>query len=691
MPDGRPPDSTGTICRTRTPINRGHGMRLAVLCKGLNPCSLSGRHVITLLWFLGVGVTAFSAVAGEGKTGGWRLALESSPYLRMHAGNPVDWFPWGEAAFEKARRENKPLFISIGYFTCHWCHVMARESFDNPGIAALLNEHFVAVKIDREQRPDVDAAYMDYVIATSGRGGWPLSVWATPQGYPFTGGTYFPPDAGTGSPGMKQILLKISELWDKDPDTAMQTGRRAVALLRKQGKSAVPLSQLSMATLVGARRQIAAAYDELQGGFGPAPKFPQPARLLFLLQDPPQASADMALYTLDRMAAGGIHDQLGGGFHRYSTDFEWRVPHFEKMLYDQALLARAYLFAWRRSGSERYAAVTREILDFTLEEMRAAGGGFYSALGADSPVTTQPAGPLGEGAYYTWDWEQLNDALGAGVLRDWALARYGLTEQGNALNDPAGELAGRNVLYQAADTPALARRFGVDLLTAGQRTAEVDRRLLQSRQQRPAVPVDDKVVAVWNGYMITTLALAGRILDEPRYVEAAASSADFALEILYDDKSGTLYRDWRKGERGVPGFGDDYAAMAEGLLALYKVTADRRWLRQARRLVDTLLALYWDDTSGGFYAARANTGLWLRGKEASDGATLSVNGVAVQILVELGSLTGTTEYLEKARQTAAWAGAQLEHAPGAMPYLLIRWTELLPPAEPGTQDGGPAG
>jgi uncharacterized protein YyaL (SSP411 family) len=643
----------------------------------LKSCSRPTGEVIALLWLLGVAASTLPAATAEEKSVGWRLAAESSPYLRMHAGNPVEWFPWGEAAFEKARREDKPLFISIGYFTCHWCHVMARESFENPAIATLLNEHFVAVKIDREQRPDLDAAYMSYVMATSGRGGWPLTVWATPEGHPFTGGTYFPPEAARGSPGLRQLLDKIGALWDEDPEAVRHTGRRAVALLRKQHSPVAPLSQLSAATLVEARRQIAAVYDELQGGFGPAPKFPEPARLLFLLQDPPQASADMALHTLDRMAAGGIHDRLGGGFHRYSTDFDWRVPHFEKMLYDQALLARAYLYAWRRSGAEHQATVAREILDFVLEEMRAPEGGFYSALGADSPVAGQAAGPPEEGGYYTWDWRQLNDALGSGMLLDWAAARYGLTEHGNAASDPSGELAGRNVLYQAADTPALARRFGVDLITARQRNAEVDRRLRESRRQRPAVPVDDKVVTVWNGYMITTLALAGRILDEPRYCEAAARTAGFVLEALYDEEPGILYRDWRQGVRGVPGFAEDYAALAEGLLTLYKVTAERRWLRAARRLADTLLLQYWDETNGGFYATRADSGLWLRGKQASDGASLSVNGIAVQVLVGLGTLTWNRQYHEKARQTAAWAGAQLQDAPGAMPYLLIRWTELL--------------
>jgi uncharacterized protein YyaL (SSP411 family) len=651
-------------------------------------CSMPVSLQRYLRYWLAAGVLACicsitpAAAADAEKTGGWRLALESSPYLRLHADNPVEWFPWGEAAFEKARRENKPLFISIGYFTCHWCHVMARESFSNPGIAALLNADFVAVKIDREQRPDVDAAYMNYVVATSGHGGWPMSVWATPEGHPFVGGTYFPPDARGGRAGMKQLLARISRLWDEDEDNIRATANRAVAMLRKMGASATPLARLSDDTRVAARKQFASTYDELQGGFGPAPKFPMPGRLLFLLQDEQQTSVDMALNTLDKMAAGGIHDHLGGGYHRYSTDFEWRVPHFEKMLYDQALIARAYLFAWRRTREDRYAATAREILDFTLEQMHHAGGGFYSALSADSHADAEQSGHMEEGAYYTWTWKQLTGVLGKGDLRAWAAARYGIIPSGNALSDPLDEMAGRNVLYRAQPNAALARQFGVDLITANQRNAEIDQRLLASRQQRPAVPVDDKVVTVWNGYMITTLALAGRLLDEPRYIKAADQTADFIMDALYADRQGVLYRDWRQGVRGVPGFSDDYAAVAEGLLMLYKVSGDKQRLAQARRLMDTQLALYWDEANGGFYRTPADTELWVREKEASDGATLAVNGVAVHVLLDLDRVTDARDYGEKALKTAAWAGAQLEDAPASMPYTLIRWPELMQQSEP---------
>ena len=632
-------------------------------------------HRLLLLLLLSLAV--LPSAAEQEKTGGWRLAAESSPYLQLHVDNPVEWYPWGEEAFAKARKENKPLFIYIGYFTCHWCHVMARESFSNPEIARQLNDSFVAIKIDREQRPDLDAAYMQYVVLTRGRGGWPMSVWATPDGEPFLGGTYFPPDAKSGRPGMKQLLTKLSALWAGDEGGMREAATHAVELLRKTTGSVAPLKKLTTKPVIEARGEYTAAYDELQGGFGPAPKFPQPARLMFLLQDDRQQSAAMALLTLDHMIAGGIFDQLAGGFHRYSTDFEWRIPHFENMLYDQALIARASLFAYRHSGDKMYADIARQVLDFTLQEMHAEEGGFYSALSADSPVPGNEDGHMEEGVYYTWSWRQLSEAINDDTLRDWAAARYGVIKHGNALSDPLGEMAGRNVLYRALDNKALARKFNTDLMTTSQRNAEVDRRLLAARSQRPAVPVDDKVVTVWNGYMITTLAQAGRLLDEPRYIKAAEQTVLFVLDALYDDEQGVLYRDWRAGERGVPGFSEDYAAVVEGLLALYRVTGEKRWLKRAVALTERMLRQFWDEDDGGLFSTASDTELWVRKKEIADGASLSANGVALHVLQQLGGLTGDSKYQRLAWETAAWAGAQLNNAAAAMPYSLMLWDELV--------------
>ena len=634
------------------------------------------RVVFTLIL-----IACFSLPAASVEnTGGWRLAAESSPYLNMHAGNPVEWYPWGEEAFAKARRENKPLFISIGYFTCHWCHVMARESFENPEIAKLLNEHFVALKVDREQRPDIDDAYMRYINLTRGHGGWPMSVWATPDGEPFTGGTYFPAEDRQGKPGMKSLLTRLAGMWKDDEANIRKVAAQAVAAMRELEGGARSSKTLARELPLRAQEELAAEFDELQGGFGPAPKFPRPASLLFLLESPQQGGADMALATLDHMAAGGIHDQLAGGFHRYSTDFEWRVPHFEKMLYDQALIAHAYLSAWQRTEAEQYSAIVRKTLDFSLASMRDARGGFYSALAADSPPTGQPAGPMEEGAYYTWDWQQLGAALGDVGLLNWAAARYGVREGGNSVSDARGDIGRRNVLYAALDEKGLAAKFGVDLITVKQRNARVEELLLKARAQRPAVPVDDKVVAAWNGYMLSTLALAGQLLKEPRYIEAAQQTAAFLLDNLYDVERGVLYRDWRNGVPGAPGFGEDYAAVAGGLLALYMATREKHWLVQAQALVDHLLAGYRDETAGGFFNAPADTDLWVREKPVIDGTTLSLNGMAVHVLLDLAPLAGNDAYRDRAWKTAAWAGAQMAESPSFMPYILMAWPRLLAPA-----------
>jgi uncharacterized protein YyaL (SSP411 family) len=632
------------------------------------------RYCITaLLALLLPGANAQAATpASPPSGGGWRLANESSPYLRLHADNPVAWYPWGEAAFAQARRENKPVFISIGYFTCHWCHVMARESFSNPAIARLLNEHFIAIKVDREQRPDVDSAYMRYVTLTSGQGGWPMSVWTTPHGKPFQGGTYYPPEAERGRPGFRPLLEKLAAAWASDEDAVRRVADNAVATLHSLDEPAAPLARLDNTPLVTARERYVATYDELQGGFGMAPKFPQPARLLFLLQDDDADSAAMALHTLDGMIAGGIHDQLGGGFHRYAIDPGWHVPHFEKMLYDQALIARACLFAYRRTGLVRYATAARDVLDFSLAEMRGPQGGFYSALGADSPVPGAAQDRMQEGAYYTWNREQLMEALPDAELRDWAVARYGITRAGEA----AGEIAGSNVLYRALDMAALAARFQVEPEVARQRLAKIDALLLAARRERPAVPVDDKVVTAWNGYLITTLALAGRMLDEPRYLDAAVMTANFILDRLLDKETGQLYRDWRNGVRGVAGFCEDYAALAEALLALYGVSGERNWLLQAHSLTDAMLAQFRDGRHGGFFNTSADTELWLREKPLADGAAVSANGVALHVLLQLAAYSNEARYRDRARETAAWAGAQLADAPDAMPYTLIVWSSV---------------
>jgi len=347
------------------------------------------------------------------------------------------------------------------------------------------------------------------------------------------------------------------------------------------------------------------------------------------------------------------------------------------MLYDQALIARAYLYAYRRTGGAQYADTARATLDFTLKEMRDVQGGFHAALSADSPVPGEAQAHMEEGAWYTWSWRQLDEAINDAALRDWVIARYGLSQHGNAISDPLDEMNGKNVLYRARTTREMAEKFNVDLITANRRNAAGERLLRVARDKRPAVPVDDKVVAVWNGYMMTTLAMAGRLLDEARYIEAAETTADFVLHRLFDKKAAVLYRDWRDGEVGVPGFSEDYAGVAEGLLAIYKVTGNKRWLKAARTLVDLQLEKFWDMDNGGFFSTPDTTELWVREKQASDGATLSVNGISLHVLLQLGELTGQPSWLQYAWQTAAWAGAQLQNSAAAMPYSLMVWDELI--------------
>jgi uncharacterized protein YyaL (SSP411 family) len=609
--------------------------------------------------------------------GGRRLAATSSPYLRMHADNPVEWYPWGEEAFARAERENKLLFISVGYFSCHWCHVMERESFMDPEIAELLNRHFISIKVDREQRPDIDAAYMRFLTLTRGIGGWPMTVFATPEGYPFAGGVYFPPTSRDGHTGLRELLEQVRRLWQDDPQRIEAAASAAVLQIRATRPSPVfTPSRLDRGLPAEARRVLRRSYDELAGGFGEAPKFPQAAQLLFLLQSPDAEDRGMALHTLDAMIDGGIHDQLAGGFHRYATDALWRVPHFEKMLYDQALNARACLAAWQVSGQLRYAEVTRSTLDFALARMRAPDGSFHAALAADSlpSVTAQHSV---EGAFYTWDSEQWQTALPDKRLRRLATERYGVRDAGNLATHAAAELAGRNVLYRAATLPALAERHALSQQQLREALGRADRLLLAARSRRPAVARDDKVVAAWNGYMITALAEAGRYLEEPRYLDAARRAAEAVLSHLYDPQPRRLYRDYSAGRRGAEGFARDYAALAEGLLSLHAADGEARWLALAAALTETQLALFWDDSAGGFFNNRADKRVWLRDKPAYDGVEPGVNAISIGNLLALADRTDRPALLSKALRTAGWAAGHLADSPAAMPYALLHWPALV--------------
>ena len=611
-----------------------------------------------------------------------RLASERSPYLLQHAHNPVDWFPWGPEAFEKARREDKPIFLSIGYSTCHWCHVMERESFENEDIAALLNRDFVPIKVDREERPDVDRIYMTFVQATTGGGGWPMSVWLTPDLQPFFGGTYFPPEARYGHPGFASILTQVAAAWAADRGQIVDSARDIVEDLRQHvAVEAGRVGAIDRAILDSGFFAFRRSFDTRLGGFGPAPKFPRPSVHNFLLRyhartKNPEA-LDMALLTLREMAKGGMHDQLGGGFHRYSVDERWFVPHFEKMLYDQAQLAISCLEAFQASGDPQYAATARRIFDYVLRDMTGPDGGFYSAEDADSAA--DPAHPdlKSEGAFYIWSANEIRERAGQPAA-DWFCYRYGVEAGGNVADDPHGEFAGKNILYQAHTEEETARRFGRPLeeVRAGLEQAEAV--LLEARYQRARPHLDDKVLTAWNGLMISAFARGGAILEEPRYAAAARRAAEFLVARVYDSQSGALLRRWRQGEAAIPAFLDDYALFAQGLLDLYEAQFDRRDLELAIRLTEKQMELFEDPEHGAFFASAADDrSLVLRVKEDYDGAEPSGNSVAAMNLLRLAGFTNRAGFRESAEKTLAAFASRLAAAPSALPQMLAACEWLL--------------
>ena len=591
-----------------------------------------------------------------------RLAQEKSPYLLQHQHNPVDWYPWGEEAFARARAEDKPIFLSVGYSTCHWCHVMERESFENDQIAALLNHDFVPIKVDREERPDVDRIYMTFVQATSGSGGWPMSVWLTPDLQPFFGGTYFPPENRWGHPGFGSILTQLAAAWRADREKIVESARGIVEQL-KQHVAVEPAHGgviFDAATLDTGFSIFRRSFDARLGGFGGAPKFPRPSVYHFLMRyhkrtGNPEAR-DMVLLTLREMARGGMHDQLGGGFHRYSVDDRWFVPHFEKMLYDQAQLAIAYLEAFQVTGDRQYADVARRIFNYVLRDMTDAGGGFYSAEDADSVIDPAHPEEKGEGAFYIWNAAEIRRIVGAAA--DAFMRRYGVREDGNVDHDPHGEFTGRNILYQAqpADDPiGLARAEAL---------------LLEARGRRVRPHLDDKVLTSWNGLMISAFALGGAVLEDARYADAARGAAEFVIAKMYDLASGTLLRRYRAGEAAIPGFLDDYALFTQALIDLYEAQFDLKHLQLAVKLAGKTRELF-EDPAGAFFSTPAgDPSLVLRVKEDYDGAEPSGNSVAAMNLLRLARMTNRSEFRESAERTFAAFGTRLSHAPVAIPQML---------------------
>jgi uncharacterized protein len=615
-----------------------------------------------------------------------RLAQEKSPYLLQHAHNPVDWYPWGEKAFARARKENKPIFLSVGYSTCHWCHVMAHESFENEGVAAIMNREFINIKVDREERPDVDRVYMTFVQATTGGGGWPMSVWLTPDLKPFVGGTYFPPEDRYGQPGFKKVLERVATAWREDHDKIVEQGSKIVEALRESQSAPTVQNKIDPAILEAVYRQLDRSYDPREGGFGNAPKFPRPVTLNFLTRfyarEPKSESGkhalEMTLFTLRKMAAGGMHDHVGGGFHRYSVDRYWHVPHFEKMLYDQAQLAAAYLDAFQITRNWQYEAVARDILDYVARDMRSKEGGFFSAEDADSPVVAAGADrdhqQTKEGAFYIWTKKEVDDALGdAAEIFDF---HYGVQPYGNAPegSDPHDEFRGKNILIERHTIAQTAGHFKKTEAQIAKSLAQSREKLFATRAKRPRPHLDDKIIAAWNGLMISAYARAAQVLDDARYLDIAVRAASFLRVNLYDSSRKVLYRNYRDGRSDIEGFADDYAFVIQGLLDLYEASFDVEWLKVATHLQETQDRLFLDQENGGYFSTSDKVeSVLFRMKDDNDGAEPAASSIAALNLLRLSHLRGdpAAAGADRARKTIDAFATILSQFPNTMPQMLV--------------------
>ncbi len=585
-----------------------------------------------------------------------RLATETSPYLLQHAENPVDWFPWGEEALTKARTEDKPILVSIGYSACHWCHVMEHESFENPNIASTMNDRFVNIKVDREERPDLDSLYMSAVQALTGHGGWPLNVFLTPDGTPFYGGTYFPPDDRMGMPGFPKVLEAVSAAYRERREEVEENAQQIRELLQRATTELPAPDELSPELLSEAAEQLALSYDARNGGFGGAPKFPQPSAIEFLLRQirrgAGQRETVMVQRTLDRMGSGGIYDQIGGGFHRYAVDANWLVPHFEKMLYDNAQLASVYLAGFQSFGDERYRRIAEETLDFVAREMTDARGGFYATLDADT------AGH--EGTFYTWTGEELEETLGDG---DAVIAKAWF----NVV--PGGNFEGRTVLATPRAPADVADRLAMTEAELLASLIRIEMSMRDARALRVRPGRDEKVIAGWNGLMLKAFADGSRVLDRADFRGIAERNAAFVLEHL--QREGRLLRSWKDGDARIQGFLEDYAFFIDGLLSLYRATLDAKWLEEAIRLTDIMIGEFGDSDGIGFFDTSVGHETPVaRPRDLHDGATPSGNAVAVDVLLRLGAMTGNDDYSNRGSELLrVMARTMREHPITAGRYL----------------------
>lgn len=586
-----------------------------------------------------------------------RLNQATSPYLLQHADNPVDWYPWGPEALETARQQDKPIFLSIGYAACHWCHVMAHESFEDTETAALMNAHFISIKVDREERPDIDSIYMDAVVALTGGGGWPLSVFLTPDGEPFFGGTYFPPEPRHRLPSFRQLLSEIAGRWREDRLELIASGQRlAEHIGRSQGLQA-SADGLPSGLAEHAGQRLHQTYDWTAGGWGGAPKFPQASAIDYLLAQHSASgdklARDMAIHALRAMASGGIYDQLGGGFARYAVDRAWQVPHFEKMLYDNALLLQSYLHAWQVTGEPLFRQVADETYAFLNRELRAEAGGYYASLDADSEGE--------EGKFYVWTIAEVTSVLNDKVLVELAQAAFGITAQGN--------FEGATVLRRAADPQALASRLDLTGEQASQALQRVRQSLFSARSGRPRPGLDDKVVTAWNGLLLHALCQGAQATGEISWRDHAEALAHFVEHNLYVD--GRLMRVWREGTAAVDAFLEDHAALGLGYLALYQTTFDKRWYQAAVDRADEILRRYKDPDWGFFDTADDHESLVARPKSLQDSPTPSGNAMAVRLLLRVHALTGERRYLTPAETALAHLASPMAEHPTAFAAWLL--------------------
>lgn len=624
-----------------------------------------------------------------------RLAREKSPYLLQHAHNPVDWYPWGEEAFAKARKEDKPIFLSVGYSTCHWCHVMEEESFVNPAIAELLNRHFVSVKVDREERPDIDQVYMQAVQAMSGSGGWPMSVFLTQDLKPFYGGTYFPPEDRWGRPGFTTVLTSIYQKWMQERDNILRAGEELAEHLKAHAARGGRVSaSLQEETLKAAYAQLDGTFDVRYGGFGGAPKFPRSHDLSLLLRYWRRTGEKKALgmveTTLAEMGRGGIYDHLGGGFHRYSTDHKWHVPHFEKMLYDQALIAKTYLEAYQASGKADYGRTVRGILDYVQRSLRHEEGGFFSAEDADSAADKEQPSKKTEGAFYVWSAAEISGVLGeelSAIFNDY----YGVRPDGNAENDPHGEFTGKNILHETRSLQELAEKYGKTHEELEKLLCAARKRLFDARTERLSPHLDDKILTDWNGLMISAFACSGRVLNEPAYLKTARQAARFIWESLRKD--GRLYHRWRMGEAAIPAFLDDYAFLIQAYLDLYEAEFEAADLETACTLLKEALLLFWDDAGGGgfFFTPRSGEKMIYDAKELYDGAIPSGNSVMTLNLLRLARMTMNPDLERKAERTLDYFSETIQRYPAGFTQMLAALDFVLGPScEVVLAGGGPS-